>query len=62
MWAPNVIFTILGLWFVKNMGKETATMRGGGWDDLLWTMRSFLGRLFRRRRALPDARAGEASA
>ena len=59
MWTPNVIFTILGLWFAKNMGKETATMRGGGWDDLLYTLRSAAGRLFGRRQA-PSGR--EASA
>jgi lipopolysaccharide export system permease protein len=56
MWIPNVIFTILGLWFAKNMGKETATMRGGGWDDLLWSM----GKLFTRRK--PGSTQTEASA
>ena len=54
MWIPNVIFTLLGLWFAKNMGKETATMRGGGWDDLVWSIR----RLFTRKEsdgAQPEA-------
>ena len=40
MWTPNVIFFLVALVLVKNMGKETATMRGGGWDDLLWRLRS----------------------
>lgn len=44
MWAPNVIFTIIALWMVRNMGRETATMRGGGWDDLLYSIRSFFSR------------------
>ncbi|MBT8337456.1 MAG: LptF/LptG family permease [Gemmatimonadetes bacterium] len=55
MWIPNVIFTVLGLWFAKNMGKETATMRGGGWDDLVWSIR----KLFTREKA--DGAQQEAS-
>jgi lipopolysaccharide export system permease protein len=57
MWVPNVIFTILGLWFAKNMGRETATMRGGGWDDLLWVLRKPFSR-----RSRAEARRSEASA
>lgn len=44
MWTPNLIFTALGLWMVARMGREAATMRGGGWDDLWWTVK----RLFTR--------------
>ncbi len=44
MWTPNVIFTIVGLFLVRGMGKETATMRGGGWDDLIWTIRGLFSR------------------
>jgi lipopolysaccharide export system permease protein len=51
MWFPNLIFTILALVLVKNMGKETATMRGGGWDDLLWTLRTLVKKPFARRRS-----------
>ncbi len=50
MWAPNLIFGALALWMVRNMGRETATMRGGGWDDLFYTVRTGLMRPFRRRR------------
>ena len=48
MWTPNLIFFVLGLYLVARMGRETATMRGGGWDDLLWSLRSKLDRLLRR--------------
>jgi lipopolysaccharide export system permease protein len=47
MWAPNLIFLVVGLWLVSRMGTESATMRGGGWDELLWTLRSRLGRFGR---------------
>jgi lipopolysaccharide export system permease protein len=40
MWAPNLIFLVLGAILVARMGRETATSRGGGWDELLWTIRS----------------------
>jgi lipopolysaccharide export system permease protein len=46
MWAPNMIFLTLGLIMVQRMGREAATMRGGGWDDLWWT----LSKPFRRER------------
>ncbi len=48
MWTPNLIFFVLGLYFVGRMGREAATMRGGGWEDLLWSVRSKLDRLLRR--------------
>jgi lipopolysaccharide export system permease protein len=51
MWTPNLIFLVLGLYMVRRMGRETATMRGGGWDDLLWSVRSGLERLVGRARA-----------
>jgi lipopolysaccharide export system permease protein len=38
MWVPNLIFLTLGLILVKRMGREAATMRGGGWDDLWWSL------------------------
>ena len=44
MWAPNMIFTILGIWMALRMGRESATTRGGGWDDLLFSLRSWLER------------------
>lgn len=46
MWVPNLLFLALALVLVKRMGKESATMRGGGWDDLWWA----LSQPFRRKR------------
>lgn len=51
MWAGNVIFAVLGLLFVRRMGREAATMRGGGWDDLLFTVREGASAPFRRLRS-----------
>jgi lipopolysaccharide export system permease protein len=44
MWVPNLVFTALGIWMVARMGREAATMRGGGWDDLWWTLRRLITR------------------
>lgn len=49
-WAPNLIFGLLGLWGVSRIGRETATTRGGGWEDLWFTLRGIVTRPFRRRR------------
>ncbi|HEX6693300.1 MAG TPA: LptF/LptG family permease [Longimicrobiales bacterium] len=46
-WAPNFLFGALGILAVRRIGRETASSRGGGWDDL---RRSVIG-LFSRRRA-----------
>ena len=48
MWAPNLIFLVVGLWLASRMGRESASMRGGGWDELVWSVRSWIGRVFRR--------------
>ena len=48
MWTPNVIFLLMGLWLAGRMGQEAATMRGGGWDNLLWGMRARVERGMRR--------------
>ena len=34
-----------------DMGRESASQRGGGWDDLIWTFRKAVGSLFRRKPA-----------
>jgi lipopolysaccharide export system permease protein len=34
MWAPNILFFLVALWGLSRTGREGATMRGGGWDDL----------------------------
>ena len=46
----DIVFGALGLVLVKRMGRESATMRGGGWDDLLFTIREGIARPFRRAR------------
>jgi lipopolysaccharide export system permease protein len=56
-WAPNLLFGAIALWALSRIGKETASSRGGGWDDLWLTVRGGIGSLFgrrsRRRRELP---------
>jgi lipopolysaccharide export system permease protein len=34
MWAPNIIFFLIALWGLSRVGKEGATNRGGGWEDM----------------------------
>ncbi len=34
MWAPDILFTIFGVGLVMRMGRQAATSRGGGWEDL----------------------------
>lgn len=48
MWLPNVIFTIIGIGLYRRMGRETGTSRGGGWGDLLLSVRDSLVAPFRR--------------
>lgn len=51
MWAPNLVFLVLGAWLTSRMGRESSNLRGGGWDDLLWTLRT---RFARRRRTTEE--------
>lgn len=61
-WAPNLLFGSLALWSLSRMGRETATTRGGGLDDLWVALRGiFTGRFFRRRRST-DRRAAARAA
>jgi lipopolysaccharide export system permease protein len=57
-WAPNLIFGLLGVWGMARIGRETATTRGGGWEDLWASLRGFVTRPFRRRTHI---RTGELS-
>lgn len=52
MWVPNALFGLLGVWLFSQMGRETSTMRGGGLDELLWTLRDRVTSPFRRKRAV----------
>ncbi|HUG42590.1 MAG TPA: LptF/LptG family permease [Longimicrobiales bacterium] len=56
MWGPNIIFLGLAFWGLARIGKETASARGGGWDDLWHSIKGLLARPFRR-----TARAGEST-
>jgi len=57
-WAPNLIFGVLGVWGIARIGRETATTRGGGWDDLWASLRALLTRPFQRRTPLRTAGPG----
>lgn len=39
-WAPNFLFLILSIWGLAHMGRETSTARGGGWSDLIGSLKS----------------------
>jgi lipopolysaccharide export system permease protein len=51
MWFTNMVFFTLGLWAMTRLGKEMATTRGGGFEDLWITLRGMARRPFRRRRS-----------
>jgi lipopolysaccharide export system permease protein len=40
MWLPNLLLLPLGILLVSRISREVATARGGGWDDLLFTLSS----------------------
>lgn len=46
MWTANFLFLAVGLLMTRRMGRVVATTRGGGWDDLMWTMKKGVRRLF----------------
>lgn len=39
MWTTNVVFLALGIFGITRIGREAATSRGGGWDDLIQTVK-----------------------
>ncbi len=47
MWGPNLILLPLGLYMVRGMSRQVATARGGGWDDLFFTMANGIRKPFR---------------
>jgi len=57
MWIPNLIFLAAGIGLFRGMGRETATGRGGGWDEWLWKVRGWFEK-GRRPEVVP--RTGEA--
>jgi lipopolysaccharide export system permease protein len=38
MWAPNLLLFPYGVYLVRGMSRQVATARGGGWEDLLFTL------------------------
>jgi lipopolysaccharide export system permease protein len=58
MWFPNVFFGALGVLLISRMGRESASNRGGGLDELLFTLRQGVTAPFRRRRAASTTRQG----
>jgi lipopolysaccharide export system permease protein len=57
-WAPNIFFGAIAIFALTRLGRETASSRGGGWDDLWLTMRGMLTSPFTRRRRDDDTQAG----
>jgi lipopolysaccharide export system permease protein len=51
-WAPNLLFGAIALWALSRIGRESATTRGGGMEDIWIGIRTvFTGRFLRRRRS-----------
>ena len=48
MWLPNLILLPIGIVLVRRISTQVATARGGGWDDLVFTMVSGIKRPFLR--------------
>lgn len=48
MWLPNLILLPTGILMVRRISTQVATARGGGWDDLLFTMVSGIKKPFLR--------------
>jgi lipopolysaccharide export system permease protein len=62
MWFPNVVFAVLGVILISRMGHESASNRGGGLDELLFTVRQRLSAPFRRPRPSPSHAKGSVPA
>jgi lipopolysaccharide export system permease protein len=51
-WAPNLLFGAIALFAVSRIGRETASSRGGGWDEVWASLRAGIaGRVRGRRRS-----------
>jgi lipopolysaccharide export system permease protein len=61
-WAPNLLFGAIALFTLSRIGRETATSRGGGWDDLWLAVRGAFTPRRRARRASGPGRDGDAPA
>ncbi len=45
MWLPNLILLPLGILMTRRISTQMATARGGGWDDLVFTVSSAMKKL-----------------
>jgi lipopolysaccharide export system permease protein len=43
-WAPNLLFLLISIWGLVQVGKESSAARSGGWVDLWLTFRDFFAR------------------
>jgi lipopolysaccharide export system permease protein len=50
MWLPNLVFLVVGGFMVRGMAKQASTNRGGGLDEILFSIRQMVARLQRRHR------------
>ncbi len=50
MWAPNILFFFIAIWGLVRIGKEAATNRGGGWDDMWHSLKGLAAAPLRRLR------------
>jgi lipopolysaccharide export system permease protein len=55
MWAPNILFLFVGLWGLSRIGKEAATTRGGGWEDMADSLKGLLAAPYRMLRRSEEA-------
>jgi lipopolysaccharide export system permease protein len=56
MWAANILLTIVGLFLLARMGRESSTTRGGDVREMLDIVRNLFRRERRPRRAHAEAR------
>ena len=57
MWLPNIILLPIGIVLVRRISTQVATARGGGWDDLLFTISNVVRRPLRKLRSLEEVEA-----
>lgn len=53
MWAPSLVFLVLGVFLVSRMGRWTAAVRGSGWRESWLAVKRLLGRIPLPRRRAP---------
>lgn len=56
MWAANILLTIVGIFLLARMGRETSTTRGGDFREMLEIVRNVFRRERRPRRVPAEAR------